>query len=202
MIFSGTSPENDDTCEGEPMAKNSCDWEPESLKDLPCDWQPRLAPVSGDNQSALYKFTRTFGWQGVDKESFRKEGSDIVDVVRHVIIGNRGESCRFALRYFELAPGVETTREEHPHEHVLICVRGRGKAVIGEVIHPLAPLDTLYITGNDPHRLVNEGPDPFGFFCIVNAERTGSAPVLDEELQWLQESAPGATVNWTGEPNR
>ena len=31
------------------MSKNICDWEPESLKDLPCDWQPHIKPVTGDN---------------------------------------------------------------------------------------------------------------------------------------------------------
>ena len=184
------------------MSKNICDWEPESLKDLPCDWQPHIKPVTGDNRSALYKFGRSFCWQGVQKEVFKKEGSDITDIVRHVIVGNRGESCQFTLRYFEVAPGVRTSLEAHLHEHVLICVRGRGKAVIGQESHLLTPLDTLYITGNDPHLLSNEGAEPFGFFCIVNAERGETAPALNDELQWLQETAQGTSVNWAGEDRR
>jgi quercetin dioxygenase-like cupin family protein len=139
----------------------------------------------------------------VVKESVQKEGSDFADVVRHVIVGNRGESCRFALRYFELAPGVRTTPEQHLDEHVVICVRGRGKAVVGAQTHLIAPLDTLFITGNDPHQLVNEGAEPFGFFCVVGTEREESAALLlDDELQWLQESAPGVAGNRAGEPDR
>ena len=184
------------------MAKECCDWEPENLKDLPCDWQPRVTPAAGDNRSALFKFGRTFSWQGVTKEAFTKEGSDLTEIVRHVIIGNRGESCRFALRYFEVAPGVRTQLESHLHEHVVICIRGRGKAIVGQETHLLAPLDTLYVTGNDQHQLVNEGTEPFGFFCIVSAERDQSMPILDDELQWLQGSAPGAQTDWAGEPNR
>lgn len=184
------------------MAKNSCDWEPENLKELPCDWQPHVERVEGNNRSALYKFSRTFSWQGVQKETLKKEGSDFTDVVRHVIIGNRGESCRFALRYFELAPGVRSSLEKHVHEHTLICIRGRGKAVVGQEIHLLAPLDTLYITADDAHQLSNEGNEPFGFFCIVNAEEENALPILDDELQWLQEAAQGVAGGSAGAPHR
>ncbi|HEY6838287.1 MAG TPA: cupin domain-containing protein [Geobacteraceae bacterium] len=184
------------------MAKNSCDWEPENLKDSPCNWQPHVERFTGDNRSTLYKFSRTFSWQGVQREMFTKEGTDLADVVRHVIIGNKGEHCRFSLRYFELAPGVTTSSENHLHEHTIICIRGRGKALVGQETHALAPLDTLFISGGDPHQLCNEGSETFGFFCIVNTDEDHAVPILDDELQWLQEAAQGAAPGNAGDYNR
>jgi ribulose-bisphosphate carboxylase large chain len=40
--------------------------------------------------------------------------------------GKRGESQRFHVRYFEIAPGGYSTLEKHEHEHVVIPIRGRG----------------------------------------------------------------------------
>jgi len=86
-------------------------------------------------------------------------------------VGNRGESPLFHLRYFEIAPQGFSSYERHEHEHVVICVRGRGEVKIGKRRHAVEGLDMIYIAPNTPHQFLNTEAEPFGFFCIVNAER-------------------------------
>ncbi|MBI4684728.1 MAG: cupin domain-containing protein [Nitrospirae bacterium] len=59
----------------------------------------------------------------------------------------------------------------HRHEHVVICIRGKGKAVVGKKIYEVKPFDMLYFSPHTPHQLKNPFKKPFGFLCIVNAKR-------------------------------
>lgn len=122
------------------------------------------------NRNRLYK-QKGFTWQGIKTEKYKPKGGDWADIVRRVIVGNRGESARFHLRYFEISPGGYSSFEKHRHEHVVICVRGKGKVLTGKRKNTLDFLDTLYISPETPHQLSNPFDEPFGFFCIVNAKR-------------------------------
>ena len=123
------------------------------------------------NRSRLYKHKADFSWQGIRTELYKPKGGDWADIVRRVIVGNRGESVRFHFRYFEIAPGGYSSFEEHRHAHVVVCVRGKGKVRTGRKMNLLGLLDTLYIAPDTPHQLSNPFRKPFGFFCIVNARR-------------------------------
>ncbi len=98
-------------------------------------------------------------------------GGAWADIVRQTLIGNHGEATKFHLRYFEIAPGGCSSFEKHRHEHVVVCVRGKGKVLTGKKIHTMAFMDTIYIAPDTPHQLKNPFKTPFGFFCIVNAKR-------------------------------
>lgn len=119
----------------------------------------------------LYRHRGGLKWQGVKTEKYKPKGGDWEDIVRRVIIGNKGESARFHLRYFEINPGGYSSLERHRHEHVVICVRGKGRVQTGKKKNMLNFLDTLYISPETPHQLSNPFDEPFGFFCIVNAKR-------------------------------
>jgi ribulose-bisphosphate carboxylase large chain len=123
------------------------------------------------NKSKLYKHTGNFTWQGIKSERYKPKGGDWADIVRMVIIGNHQETAKFHLRYFEISPGGYSSLEKHRHEHVVICVRGKGKVLVGKKIHDMRFLDTLYIAPNISHQLRNPFDEPFGFFCMVNAKR-------------------------------
>ena len=123
------------------------------------------------NRSRLYKHKGDFKWKGIKTEKYKPKGGNWADIVRRVIVGNRGESARFHFRYFEISSGGYSSFEEHRHEHVVICVRGQGKVRTGRKMHLLGFLDTLYIAPDTPHQLSNPFDEPFGFFCIVNAKR-------------------------------
>lgn len=122
-------------------------------------------------KSRLYKHKGDFRWQGIKTEKYKPKGGDWADIIRRVIIGNKGESARFHFRYFEISSGGYSSLEKHRHEHVVICVRGKGKVLTGRKMNNLCFLDTLYIAPHTPHQLSNPFREPFGFFCIVNAKR-------------------------------
>jgi len=123
------------------------------------------------NRSRLYKHRGGFSWNGIKTEKYKPRGGDWADIIRRVIIGSHAESARFHLRYFEIEPGGYSSFEKHRHEHVVICVRGKGKVLVNKKIHTMDFLDTLYISPDVPHQLRNTYKKPFGFFCIVNAKR-------------------------------
>jgi len=124
-----------------------------------------------DNRNRLYAFNDDFSWKGVKVEKYKSDGGDWSEIARQVLIGARGESAKFHLRYFEIEPGGYSSFETHKHEHVVITVRGRGSARVINRIIDLKFLDVLYMNPDSPHRLSNPYDEPFGFFCIVNAKR-------------------------------
>lgn len=69
--------------------------------------------------------------------------------------------------------------EKHQHEHVVIPLRGRGEAQTGELIYRVGFGDVVYVAPGDPHqfRCPPDTGEPFGFLCIVNAERDRPVPV-------------------------
>ena len=87
-----------------------------------------------------------------------------------------GEQAQYDLRYFELSPNGYTSLEKHAHTHTIIGVRGRGMAwIAGEEID-VRPNDVVYIDTLEPHQLRNPGPEPFGFYCIVDHNRDRPQP--------------------------
>lgn len=136
-----------------------------------CEMPGKRRRARPENMSRLYRHKGDLVWQGIKTEKYKTTGNDWANIIRRVIIGNHGESARFHLRYFEIAPGGNSSLEKHRHEHVVICVRGKGKALVNKKHNTLTFLDTLYIAPDSPHQLKNPFDEPFGFFCIVNAKR-------------------------------
>src|SRR4030042_2734809 len=124
-----------------------------------------------DNKSKLYKYKGNFLWKGIKAERYKSTGGDWSDIVRQTLIGIHGETTKFHLRYFEIAPGGYSSFEKHKHEHVVICVRGKGIFTVKKKDYEIGFLDTFYIEPEAPHQLKNPFNEPFGFFCIVNAGR-------------------------------
>lgn len=125
------------------------------------------------NHSKVLEFLAGFEWAGVPLEPYKKDTADYKGITRRELIGKRGESPRFHVRYFEIDPGGYSTLEKHEHEHVVIGMRGRGEAQTGCYIYEVGFGDVVYVAPMDPHQLrCPEGAsEPFGFLCIVNAER-------------------------------
>jgi quercetin dioxygenase-like cupin family protein len=167
----------------------SCDWIPptgrEESTGASCDWAGP-APGNGDNRSAFYTFHPDFTWEGVAAERYKDEEGRWAAIARNVLIGNRGESARFDLRYFEIAPGGHSSLEKHGHEHVVVCIRGRGRVLLAGEVREMNFLDTAYIAPDDPHQLLNPYQEPFGFFCLVNHDRDRPRSLEEADLKRLQ----------------
>lgn len=136
-----------------------------------CEWKKIQENFTISNISRLYKYKGNFNWKGIKTEKYKDSGIDWDSMIRKTLIGAHGESTRFHVRYFEIAPGGYSSFEMHRHEHVVICVRGKGICIAGKKKLKIGFLDILYICPEEPHQLRNPNKEPFGFFCIVNAKR-------------------------------
>jgi mannose-6-phosphate isomerase-like protein (cupin superfamily) len=131
-----------------------------------------------------------FCWQGVPPQTYTDGHADGAgrswrDTSRHIIKG-RDEGGRFDVRYFEVGPGGFTSLERHTHIHSVICVRGRGYAVVGEEVCDIEPFDHVYVPPDTAHQFVSEGGEPFGFLCIVDSERDRPRALSEGELAQLR----------------
>jgi len=125
----------------------------------------------GANKDRIYRHSSNCRWTGVATDKYKQVDGGWYSISRRVLVGKRGESAKFHLRYFEIAPGGCSSLERHRHEHVVICIRGKGRVKLGKKSCLIGNLDTVYIAPDTIHQLLNPGMEPFGFFCIVNAKR-------------------------------
>ena len=140
---------------------------------------------------------KSFSWQGVAPTTYADEHSDNAgrswrNTTRHIIKG-RDEGGRFDVRYFEVGPDGFTSLECHEHVHSVICVRGAGYAVVGDAIHDVAEYDHIYVPANTAHQFVNTRSEPFGFLCIVDAERDRPRALTEAELEALRHNPATAS---------
>lgn len=137
----------------------------------PCDWKSDICDTPPLNISRIIRHRGNFTWNSVKTDKYKKNGDSWSSVIRRALIGNRGESAKFHLRYFEISSGGYSSLEKHRHEHVVICVRGKGRVILNSKKYSVGYLDVVYISPNAIHQLINPYDEPFGFFCIVNAKR-------------------------------
>lgn len=126
-----------------------------------------------------------YRWAGVPLGEYKSDDGSWQDVTRQVLFGRAGEAAGFQVRYFEVTPGGYTSLEQHEHVHAVVCVRGRGKAVVGEQCWEMGFLDAVYVAPWTPHQFVPAGDEPFGFLCIVDAERDRPRAVAGAALARL-----------------
>lgn len=118
-----------------------------------------------------------FHWAGRKPSSYKAtelQGDlPFREVVRHELLGRFGEPMAFHLRYFEIGPGGHSSREKHQHIHAIIGVRGEGALELEDRTVTIKPMDIAYVPPMRVHRLshVASSCEPFGFFCIVDAQR-------------------------------
>jgi len=135
-----------------------------------------------------------FGWEGIEPSGYGAGRSDAPDqrhrgVTRHVISGAAGEPSTFSVRYFEVAPGGFTRLEKHEHVHSVTVLRGRGEALVGEHVHAVRPFDHIYVAPLTLHQFINESAEPFGFLCVVDAQRDRPQPATAGEIAALEANA-------------
>ena len=132
---------------------------------------------------------KKFSWAGVKPAVYADKhdhsGRQWRDTTRHIIKGKE-EGGAFDVRYFEIKPGGYTSLERHRHIHSVICVRGRGYAIVGEKVHRLESLDHIYVPPKTPHQFVNEAKGPFGFLCIVDSRRDRPQALPPSEIAALR----------------
>ena len=134
--------------------------------------RPSDPPIEG-NHSKVIKRNADHTWEGVPVEDYKETTESWKGISRRELIGKRGETTGFHLRYFEIKPGGYSTLEKHEHEHAVFVTRGRGEVQFGCYIYSVEVGDVVYVGPSDAHQFRNpeDASEPFGFLCVVNAER-------------------------------
>lgn len=136
-----------------------------------CDIETGKQRREKRNRTAFYKYKGDFQWRGVRDEPYKTEGGSWSNIIRRVLIGSHGESAKFHVRYFEIEPEGYSSLETHRHEHAVLCVKGEGVVRAGRTKRKIGYMDMVYISRDTDHQFLNPFKKPFGFICIVNAER-------------------------------
>lgn len=132
----------------------------------------------GVNKSKVLKYEDGFTWQEAIQKVYKDEPGSWRGVTRTSLVGGSdGLPASFHLRYFEVEVGGFSSREKHAHEHVVVVVRGRGNVTLGGREEAVSLGDVVYIAPWEVHQFKNlEGPEVFGFLCMVPADR--DRPIL------------------------
>ncbi len=83
------------------------------------------------------------------------------------LLGSRDEPENFYMRLFELEPGGHTPRHDHPWEHEVFVLAGRGSVLTAEGKLPLEPHSVVYVPSNAEHQFRNDGDEVLRFLCLV-----------------------------------
>ena len=111
-----------------------------------------------------------FRWEGVDLLAYKPDpGVPFRDVTRQTLF--RRDDLAGELRYFEVAPGGHSTLERHRHVHAVLVLRGRGRCLVGDVVHALAEHDLVTVPAHTWHQFRAADDAPLGFLCMVDAVR-------------------------------
>jgi len=110
-------------------------------------------------------------WQDVPLRAYGPENSGADRAMRQVLIGNDEQSPHFHMRYFAVQPGGHTSLDQHAHDHGVYILHGRARLRLNDTEHELNAGDVVYISGNDVHQFFTVGEEPFGFLCVVPAQR-------------------------------
>ena len=84
----------------------------------------------------------------------------------------------------------------------MIIARGEGILVIDGEVKKVSPMDAFIIPGGSAHQLLNAGDGPFGFFCMVNADRDQYKLLTSEEISALKDTPAGGIIKAPYENDR
>ncbi len=117
-----------------------------------------------------------YRWEGVSPVAYKDADERWRGVTRHRLV-DAAEETPFHVRYFEVEPGGHTTHECHQHQHVVVAMRGSGEVRLGGSWEKVSFGDVVYVAPNEPHQFRSAGDEPFGFICIVDADRDRPVPL-------------------------
>lgn len=110
-------------------------------------------------------------WQGVPVRVYGPDTSSADKATRQILIGTDEHSPHFHMRYFAVQPGGYTSLDQHAHDHGVYILHGHARFRLNDEEHEVHPGDVIYISSNDVHQFFALGEEPFGFLCVVPAQR-------------------------------
>jgi quercetin dioxygenase-like cupin family protein len=114
----------------------------------------------------IHRYVQAFSWEGVALGHYPLQ-KEVRGVSVRWLIGPTEQAPNFALRYFEIEPGGQTSLDQHAHDHGVFVLRGQGSVLLGDKESQVSFGDVIYIPPDQIHQLRNVGEEPFGFLCII-----------------------------------
>ena len=87
-------------------------------------------------------------------------------VKREVVCADKGAK-NFCMRVFDVEPGSSTPSHEHPWEHEIYILSGRGLAVSEQGKTPVEKDSVIFIPPNEHHCIVNNGSETLRLICVI-----------------------------------
>ncbi len=84
--------------------------------------------------------------------------------------------------------GGHSTLERHEHVHAVTIFRGRGTCLVGGEVREVAAPDLVSIPPMTWHQFRASAGEPFGFLCMVNAQRDKPQLPSETELHQLRQN--------------
>ena len=104
------------------------------------------------------------------------------------------EATTLGARLWRLHPGQASTRHRHRSTHELyVLLEGSGRIRIGQDLHTLAPLDSLFIGPDEIRQLFND-TESDQLWLVVGAppEPANTLEMSAEQLAWIYPDGPKA----------
>ena len=87
--------------------------------------------------------------------------------VRWLITREKEGAPRYALRRFEIQPGGQIGLHDHPQEHEIYCLSGKGEVYTSTEYFKIKKDDVLYVPPDEKHGYKNAGDEPLVFLCVI-----------------------------------
>ena len=108
----------------------------------------------------------------VEKEKVEMEGVNGV-WIQWLIAGKEGAE-NYAMRLFTVEPGGAIGRHQHPWEHEIYFLEGKGVVGAGEEEREVEAGNFAYIEPDIPHWYRNTGDTEWKFLCIIPMKGAGN----------------------------
>ena len=102
-----------------------------------------------------------------DKESVPQTKFGTTNTGMRVLIGPDEGAEIFTMRIIEIEVGGQIGLHDHPWEHEIYVVRGRGNVFIEGQKEDLEPGRWVWIPSDEPHGFENTGEQTLAFICCI-----------------------------------
>ncbi len=105
-------------------------------------------------------------------------------------LGGQLGATQIGARLWRLGPGQASTLHRHrTQEELYVLLEGSGRIRVGEVLHTLAPLDTLLVAPDTVRQVFND-TEGDALWLVVGAPREGVSSTLEMSEELLARMYP------------
>lgn len=96
------------------------------------------------------------------------KGREVVPgVIMRIVAGLEEDAPTFVMRVFEIQQESAIPSHEHPWEHELFVISGKGIFRSGDKDTPVKEGDAITVLGGEPHSFINSGNEILRIICVV-----------------------------------